>query len=217
MYVAPKFVYGYTQMDNVKGIGLGAGDPDTTTYPVGDKDDSVFGGSLAIGYDFDKRFGVPIRTELEYSIFSKAEAKRNYSFGEYIPGEDLTRKQTFNIQTLFLNTYWDFNTGTPFTPYIGAGIGAAFIKTEGNSSGSNPIEGSWDMDFGSKTVTNFAWNVGAGLGYDITDNWTVDLGYRFVGLGSVKTAKYHEGDEWIQMKSSDLYQHQVALGIRYTF
>ena len=217
VYVAPKFVYGYTMMNSVKGVGLGAGDPEPTTYRVGSKDDNVFGGSLAIGYDFDKRFRVPIRTELEYTIFSEAEAKRNYSYGEFFPDEDLTRRQTFRIQTLFLNAYWDINTGTQFTPYVGAGIGAAFIKTEGNSSGSNPIEGSWDMDFGSKTVTNFAWNVGAGLGYDITNNWTVDLGYRFVGLGSVKTATYHEGGEWIRMKSSGLYQHQVSLGIRYTF
>jgi len=34
---------------------------------------------------------------------------------------------------------------------------------------------------------NFAWNIGAGVGFDLTENWTLDAGYRFVGLGSVKT------------------------------
>ena len=227
IYVAPKFVYGLTQMNNVKHNYTEnyPGGVDFESYSVGDKHDNTFGGSLAIGYDFDKMFEVPVRAEIEYSIFSRAKAKQRFTEADTgLPNERMSRTQSFNIQTLFVNAYWDINTGTKFTPYVGAGIGAAFIKTKGNSKGYNDLEGSWDIDFGSKTVTNFAWNVGAGLGYDITDHWTVDLGYRFVGLGSVKTGTYYEPsgavpgtNDSVQMKSSDLRQHQVSLGVRYTF
>lgn len=215
VYVAPKFVYGLTQMHDVRGWAWPDGDPEPTTYQVGNKTDNVFGGSLAVGYDFEKAFDTPLRVELEYSLFSRASAERRFAYGEFIDDEDLTREQTYRIQTLFFNAYWDFDTGTDFTPYIGAGLGMAFIKTEANSRGENPLEGSWNMDFGSKTVTNFAWNLGLGLGYDISDSWTLDVGYRFVGLGSAKTNTY-PGDT-IHMKTDDLYQHQFSFGVRYTF
>ena len=216
VYVAPKFVYGLTQMDGAK-EHWGDATSQTESERIGSKTDDTFGGSIAIGYDFDKKFGVPIRAELEYAGFSKAEAKRSYTIGD----ETTTMKQTFGIQTLFLNAYWDINTGTKFTPYIGAGLGMGFINTKGKEQGrvDGDPTGDWDYSTGSKNVTNFAWNVGAGLGYDFTENWTMDIGYRFVGLGSVKTKTYTNVDDDASFynKTSDLYQHQFAVGVRYTF
>lgn len=215
VYVAPKFVYGLTQMDSVKQKWSDSASGESGSERVGSKTDDTFGGSIAIGYDFDKKFGVPIRAELEYAAFSEAEAKRSFT-DEY---DHITMKQKFNIQTLFLNAYWDINTGTQFTPYIGGGLGMGFINTKGKESGydvDDPSD-SWDFGTGSKTVTNFAWNVGAGLGYDITENWTLDAGYRFVGLGSVKTKTYSDDEVAVKGKTSNLYQHQFAVGVRYTF
>ena len=215
IYVAPKFVYGLTQMDSFKGHFNEAGD--SYSQSGGSRTDDTFGGSIAIGYDFDKKFGVPIRAELEYAGFSKAETKKSYG------DEDFTSKmkQTFGIQTLFANAYWDINTGTKFTPYVGAGLGMAFINTKFKDSGYDNADpdDSWNDSTGSKNVTNFAWNVGAGLGYDFTENWTMDIGYRFVGLGSVKTKTYSSSEDDFAMygKTSNLYQHQIAVGVRYTF
>ena len=210
VYVAPKFVYGLTQMDSVK-THLQVGG-ESGSLKTGDKTDDTFGGSIAIGYDFDKKFGIPIRAELEYAGFSEAEAKKTYHDG----GDSHKLKQTFNIQTLFVNAYWDIDTGTQFTPYVGAGLGMGFIRTKLRYSGEDATS-TWGASSGSKTVTNFAWNVGLGLGYDITENWTVDAGYRFVGLGSVKTKTFSEPGFEAHGKASDLYQHQVSLGVRYTF
>lgn len=210
VYVAPKFVYGLTQMDSVKTHVSMGGMSDS--FSLGSKTDSTFGGSLAIGYDFDKKFSIPIRAELEYAGFSEAEAKKTYHDG----GDSHRLKQTFNIQTLFVNTYWDIDTGTQFTPYVGAGLGMGFIGTKLKYDGEDAAY-TWGASTGSKTVTNFAWNVGLGLGYDITDNWIVDAGYRFIGLGSVKTKTFNEGGIEAHSKASDLYQHQFAFGVRYTF
>ena len=215
VYVAPKFVYGLTQMDSAKQSWTDSASGDSGTERIGSKTDDTFGGSLAIGYDFDKKFGVPIRAEVEYAAFSEAETKRSYSD----IGERITMKQKFNIQTLFLNAYWDIDTGTQFTPYIGGGIGMGFIRTKGSERGyveADPSD-NWSYGTGSKNVTNFAWNVGAGLGYDITENWTIDAGYRFVGLGSVKTKTASDEDGTMKAKTDNLYQHQFAVGIRYTF
>jgi outer membrane autotransporter protein len=213
VYVAPKFVYGLTQMDGAKAHWSESGD--SGSERIGNKTDDTFGGSIAIGYDFDKKFGVPVRAELEYAGFSKAETKKTFGDDEYT--EKI--KQTFGIQTLFLNAYWDINTGTKFTPYIGAGLGMGFIKTKYKASGYDYADPDdpWTESTGSKNVTNFAWNVGAGLGYDFTENWTMDIGYRFVGLGSVKTKTYSGDDYKVYGKTDNLYQHQFAIGVRYTF
>ncbi len=220
LYVAPKFVYGLTQMDSVKEHWDDATAGESGTESIGSKTDDTFGGSIAIGYDFDKKFGVPIRAELEYAGFSKAEAEASYSYNDGAGDYSGKREQTFGIQTLFFNAYWDINTGTQFTPYIGAGLGMAFINTKFKVS-EYPVDDPtdvWNPSTGSKNVTNFAWNLGAGLGYDFTENWTMDIGYRFVGLGEVKTKSYDDGAGGTGYgKAGDLYQHQFAVGVRYTF
>jgi len=242
IYVSPKIIWGITQMSSVK-LDWGGGDTDR----IGSKTDNTFGGSIAIGYDFSRSMGVPVRAELEYAAFSRAKAKKSFAWADEgeIGGTDVGRgrgEQSFNIQTLFLNAYYDFKTGTIATPYIGAGLGLGFIRTKGGFSGSGVFQG-YDDDWGmappadgaysysgragSKNVTNFAWNVGAGVGFELDKNWTVDVGYRFVGLGSVKTKSaipsltdaagtvFTGGG--IHTKTKNLYQHQIALGIRYTF
>ena len=225
IYVAPKFIYSVNQMNGLKEIwteddwfnseGFTSG-----SEKFGNKSDNTFGGSIAIGYDFDKRFDVPIRTEIEYAFFSQAEIKHD---GFMDPGVEYGRvKHQYDIQTLFWNTYFDINTGTKFTPYIGAGIGLAFIDYRYDvhyiALGSETANQSPAT---SKMNTNFAWNIGAGVGYDITDNWTIDAGYRFVSFGSVSTKTKYDGDEkadWsYKGKTDNLYQHQFAVGVRYTF
>ena len=215
VYVTPKFIYGLTQMDSFKGHF--SEDGDSYSQNGGSRTDDTFGASIAIGYDFEKKFDVPIRAELAYAGFSKAETQKTYGDDDYTS----KMKQTFGIQTLVVNAYWDINTGTRFTPYLGAGLSMAFIKTKCKDSGyeyADPDD-SWNDSTGSRNVTNFAWNVGAGLGYDITESWTLDIGYRFVGLGPVKTKTYSsfEDDFAMHGKTDNLYQHQFAVGARYTF
>ena len=238
IYVAPKFVYGLTQMKSIKMANYdeylaGSGDGTGSSGNMGSSTDNTFGGSIAIGYDFSKKFNVPIRTELEYAAFSTAKAKHYELVVAPPPSpnvEDLWMEKSFQIQTLFLNAYWDIKTGTQFTPYVGAGLGIGFIDTKlrdwgaSYNLGYDPSDPLYDYDpFSysfSKRGTNFAWNLSAGLGYDITDNWTIDAGYRFVSYGSVNSAKEQgEGSDGVATyyKTKNLYQHQFALGIRYTF
>lgn len=235
IYIAPKISYGLTQMRGVDHVGTMGDSVDH--YIIGNDTDHTIGGAFAIGYDFNKQFNVPIRTELEYSIYSKAKAEKQYATGAFIPGEILKDNQTYRIQTLLLNAYWDINTDTKFTPYLGVSLGMAFVKTGFGRSHHNILNPSdpvfndpnveWEepdtyKDWGKKTVTNFAWGLSAGVGYDITDNWTIDLGYRFLNLGKVKTGiSSLTNDDGVlntgYTKTNHLYQHQFTLGVRYTF
>ena len=62
-------------------------------------------------------------------------------------------------------------------PYLGAGIGASYadasVKTTSQLGGTTFIVSD------SETNTAFAWQILAGLGIDIANNWTIDIGYRY--------------------------------------
>ena len=209
IYVAPKVIYGLTHMKDVKYQEVFGGSIDS--YNFGSHWDSTFGGSLAAGYDFSKRLNVPVRTELEYAAFSKAEGGGD----PWVDSDDDQFIQSNKIQTLFVNVYYDINTGTKFTPYVGAGMGAGFIRTKGTDDMNGGV---FRANTGSKTVTNFAWNIGLGLGYEITKNVALDIGYRFADLGKVQTKWHPWRYDWHwHLETKRIYQHQFSMGARFTF
>ena len=228
IYIAPKFVYSYAVMD-MKG-SLDVNDPfgwSTSQSRSKDRHDDAFGGALAIGYNFNTRFGVPVRAELEYAIHSEIEGKVSGSHQDATYGETffVSAKQRLDVQTLFLNAYYDFDTGTAFSPYVGGGIGLAFIEADAKMHMAyfSAVSEGHSRTTGTNYATNFAWNLGAGVGWRIIDPLTLDLGYRFTWLGDTKTnyvgqegtviALYYDA----RVKTRDLYMHQVMLGLRYEF
>jgi len=142
MYVTPKMMFDVSQ-----GNYLSHNGSNSNTY----KYTNNMGGALAVGYDFSTVFDVPVRTELEYGIRSNA----NFNY-------DHKNVRAMHPQSLFGNVYYDFKNSTAFTPYVGGGLGMAFI---GDNS------------------TNFAWNVGGGVAYEFAQDWKLDVGYRYVDLG----------------------------------
>ena len=108
-----------------------------------------------------------------------------------------------SINTVFVNGYYDFHTGTIFTPYLGLGIGTAWVDSKGDVNGHGA---------GSNTETNFAWNVGAGVGIELDYNLSLDLNYRYAGFGTARTGVSSHG-----VADGSLRTHQVLAGVRYTF
>jgi len=218
LYVAPKFIYGYTQMNKTKMTMSGAASESMNW----NKNDSAFGGALAIGYDFNKQARIPVRAELEYALFSEVSGKKTQDFEGVLGGDVSMRgKQKIQAQTLFVNAYYDFRNETPFTPYLGAGIGLAFLRSKGSGNIEHTLPFEDSFSIGSKTTTNFAWNIGTGVAYDVTNNIALDLGYRFAGLGKANTKSLTDDFNGIELsfqnKTKNVYMHQLALGVRFTF
>lgn len=225
VYVAPKFIYAFTLMDPLKL----SGDLQPSGFSAsGTKNDNAFGGALAVGYNFDTLFNVPVRAEIEYAAYSQVKGETSGSSNDYSQGDVFTDffgvKQKLDIQTLFLNAYYDVKTGTPFTPWIGAGAGVAFVRSKTSAY--------YDFDYGrerrvfegstpSRHTTNFAWNVGAGVGWKVTDPLTIDLGYRFVSLGEVEDGTWKDVIGYtpvsITSKTKHLFMHQVLMALRFEF
>jgi opacity protein-like surface antigen len=104
------------------------------------------------------------------------------------------------------NAYFDFLNCTSWTPYIGAGLGTAWMKAKmfGYADGQK-------FKALDKSVYNLAWQVMAGVVYKINSNWSVDAGYRYADLGRVR---YNYGEGVAKVTARD---HEIMLGARYNF
>lgn len=256
VYVAPKFSVGFmnwqSSVDADASTSMSGGGmvmpwgKDSYGMDSGSTN-TILGGNLAVGYDFYPRFNLPLRLELEYGIYGGGSSDGDSNIdtlkltshplipdsGQRIPGAKASYQiDIVNIQTLMANVWWDFRNSTAFTPYVGGGIGLSFIHAKGDMSLDLPnTPGTpYSGDLGGRTTTNFAWQLGAGCAWNITDTVALDLGYRFMSLGTARTAEETFNKRIIeemgvssdlavtaQGKAKNIYMHQVGLGIRFTF
>ena len=203
------FYMGLKFIDSIQSTGNVSKGGAIDFFEVDSYTQNTVGGGVFVGYDFYPMHQVPVRAEIEYAI--RTNSKTEWDSKDF--GDLVTLKGQWNLQTLFLNAYWDFHNDTAFTPYIGGGLGLGFIQSEYEISASGAgMSGSGSENF---TNTVFAWNAGAGVAYAITDNLSADLAYRFVGLG------YHENEKTIEGVKAKVgmapYANEFSLGLRYTF
>lgn len=152
------------------------------------KDAFVFGGAL--GYRFPW-----VRLELNGS-YRKFDTDKVKAQGQSVSGNgDATA-----VVGLF-NVYVDpdLDLGVPVHPYLGGGIGGAYVKLDTGDDAPLSI----DDEAGA-----FAWNLAAGLSYDVTEHITLSAGYRYLRFEGVDT-----GD----VDVDDITSHEILIGLRYTF
>ncbi len=146
-------------------------------------DKDVFAGSVAFGL---RPEALPaLRGELEYN--HNKTIKKTVDDGS----------ARTEIHYVLLNMYYDYITCTPFTPYLGVGLGGSSIK--------------YSVEDQSDRNNRFAWQVGAGIAYAFNTNISADVGYRFVDLGHM--SRNHDGAK----TRIDSNAHELYLGLRYTF
>ncbi|MDP2846934.1 MAG: TonB-dependent receptor [Humidesulfovibrio sp.] len=201
-YVEAKIGGNYTQIDNIRNTSPVAAPAPASKSSV-DGLTGVVG--AAVGLNF-KGMGLPVRAEAEYAYHSQLSYDAAPTFvGAAIP---TSLKSDADSQTLFFNAYYDFETGTAFTPYVGGGLGMAWNHTE--ATGTVIATGA-SQDY-RKTTDNFAWNLSAGCGYKLTDNWALNAGYRYLDLGKIAW-----GDGASSLASKNMTAHEVTMGLRYQF
>lgn len=202
--------------------------------------DAAFAGEITAGVRIDN-----VRLELEAAFRSASEDSYNLYDGNFavsatmppIPDPMTLGAIAAAIETstsvrhdsYLFNMFYDFNFGTRWTPYVGAGIGfgryqqeTSFnynadltkFKQELGTNGSmedleaiiatmpDSVTGSVTPDQASHDLYRFEWQVSAGVAYNFDEDWVLDLGYRF-NSATV-------GGEFV-------YAHEVKLGARYMF
>ena len=197
VYFTPKFLLGIQSTGDISNDG---------GFSPSNHSQAVFGGALAAGYNWAPKFGFPIRTELEFAMRSSSSDSGNGNHGFVYTDHDWS----MNSHTLFFNAYFDIETGTPFTPYIGGGLGLAFNSAEIEV---NTVAGNFRSSIDSSQYdTTFAWNVGVGFAYAFNENVALDAGYRFIGLGH---REYDFGPD--AKVDHSPYINEFYTGLRFSF
>jgi opacity protein-like surface antigen len=173
-------------------------------------DDTTILGA-GIGYEFNNWFRADFTAEYRTKAAVNAYGLYNFNgvFGDNYTG-------SIRSTVLLANGYIDLGTWNCLTPFIGAGVGVAFntlddfvdtgLGTSGSGSGQNPTE------------AHLAWALHAGLSYAVTQNFTVQLAYRYLSYGSITdTVNCIGGCHPDSYKFDNLSSNDIMLGFRWRF
>ena len=141
---------------------------------------------------------------------------------------------SFTAFKLMANAYVDLGNISGFTPYVGAGIGGAYVSwnnlnsvntcTQFNNGVVCPdlTEGFTGTDASSSIALSqkgveawrFAWALHAGFSYDLTHNTKLDLGYTYSHIESGDMFEWATGNH-TQGFDKGIESHVVKAGLRY--
>jgi opacity protein-like surface antigen len=122
------------------------------------------------------------------------------------------------------NAYLDLGTWWCITPFVGAGVGVArnqidSFRDDGIGFFSNGAPITAVAFASSGTQWNFAWAAHAGLAYDVSQNFKVQLAYRFLHLGDAVTGPTRAFDNSFTNGGAftfkDVTSHDLMLGVRW--
>lgn len=115
------------------------------------------------------------------------------------------------------NAFVDMGTYHGLTPYVGAGAGASYtmidemtdVNVVNNGVAYADGAGAW----------SFAWALYAGLGFEVNDRVTLDLGYRYLSIGDAETGDVipYAGANTpnTPIRFEGITSHDVTFGFRY--
>jgi len=198
--------FSYAQDNNIYvSLGIGFSIPQTQTDQVSET--AEFNNGLvtkgSLGYTFTGSSPVVLRSELEIS-YRRYEGDR---LGDTPSGPYHGADGNLTYLTGMVNGLLDFKTGTKVTPFVGIGIGwsrVAYNSVKAKDGTSATVD---------DTDNVFAYQGMAGLAYDITESWKIDLEYRYFHTQDTTL----KNDSGVGVNFDCNSNHSVIVGVRYLF
>ncbi|MGK7889959.1 MAG: outer membrane protein [Leptolyngbyaceae cyanobacterium] len=193
--IAPRASFGYD-------VDLESDDFEVGTTTVDSVDISVdtdtgFGINSALGYQFDDA-----RAELELGFGT------NPVDDVTVAGTEVDSDGRLNNWTIAANGYYDIPTGSALRPYVGAGVGVAWLVAD-DVSVDLPVAGEADLD---DSGVSFIFQAQAGLAYDFSENTSAFVGYRLQGIPG---QDFSAAD--VNLNADTVLIHSAQVGARYRF
>jgi len=163
-----------------------------------------FVGGVGVGYIW----GPAIRTDLTVDFHSLMNAKFN---GTTPVGTVVSDKTSWFSTIILANAYWDFRTGSPFTPYLGGGVGFAVNQLSRhddattNGATTSVSQGTSDVQFAGAAM--------AGVYYDLSSFVAIDVNYRYLYVGGSEVSVSRNGTGSL-LSFGSLNEHQIRAGLR---
>ncbi len=151
------------------------------------QDTSIFG--MGVGYEWNSWFRFDVTGEYR----TKAAFKATGRFTEFCAGGGNcfdVNTGNFSSAVFLANAYVDLGTWWCLTPFIGVGVGGARNMITGvQDLGLNTLGApGFGFTLNDSSAWSLAWDVQAGLTYNVNDNLKIDFSCRFLNLGSPQTA-----------------------------
>jgi len=177
----------------------------------------IFG--LGVGYKLNNWLRFDVRGE--YRGNSQFFGTDNITYPGGV-GTD-TYHATKSEWVALANAYVDLGTWWCMTPFIGAGVGAArvsianFTDQSIANNGGPALPG---LAFGDNVAKwNLAWAVHAGVAYEVSPNFTIELAYRYLNMGDGLTGDLRTFDGVNAIVNPTTFKnissHDLMLGVRW--
>mgnify|MGYP001232487575 CR=1 FL=1 len=168
--------------------------------------DNTWMAGIGFGYQFNEYFRTDATLDYHHTFDFTATTPCAGACVNSLHSADIS------AWTLMANAYLDFGTWEGLTPYIGAGIGGAYVSVDGHSV-RTPGVGTVNYSGGDRWALAAA--AMAGASYTITDNLLLDAGYRYLWIDGAKSGSAVGGVVPGNVNYDDLQSHELRLGLRY--
>jgi opacity protein-like surface antigen len=188
-------------------------------------------GAWSVGGGIGRYFGRGFRGDITVDHLFDAKTEGSLFECDCFVGD---AKFDFSSTVVLANLYYDFNRGGRIVPYIGAGIGFAHNETSsGTVETPCGCDGTFDKgssnNFAAAAMAGFSWRLRGGepmyvggmkdepVAVGSSRGLYLDVGYRFLYLGDVKTGDiaWADTDDLVDPKVKDVTAHQIRVGLRY--
>ncbi len=194
--------------------------PGTTDTPFSKVDPAPHAANNKTSWDFDLGLGANGALGYDFGSF-RADAEFTYLSSKFVFGVDKTKRRdnddkaddTLTVMAGTANAWYDLDTGTVWSPYIGVGVGAAHLQVKlatGENQGDQYFEGNgW----------GFVYKAGVGVAVEVLSGFSVVAGYQF--FGTLETTVTDGKDQTTTLDdhtvSPTLMAHGVQVGMRFLF
>lgn len=184
--------------------------PESTADGVGDLQFTPFQQDVAV--DFDAGQMLSLALGYEYASGLRVEAEALYLQGESNSLEPSLAQGAiydfigdFAVTAGMVNAWYSFGDRS-IRPFVGGGIGLANVSLDVPAPTSPPPNGVDDSD------TSFAWQIGAGVDFAMSDNMSFVAAYRVLNISDIEMTDSANDDFNV-----DWQTQAVSAGIRFKF
>jgi len=175
-----------------------SGVPSTWVVNQTDMQDTTMLG-FGVGYDLNSWLRFDVTGEYRTAAAFKALGSYTGTFvgATCTPGSGLycfdNYSGNFSAAVFMANAYLDLGTWWCLTPYVGGGVGMAYDRITGVQDIGPLPPGTVGFGYtnSDNSTWNFAWNVQAGLTYNVSDNLKIDFSYRYLNMGSPESGNIY--------------------------
>ncbi len=197
-YIRGDVAYARDSLPNINNFGFF---PDTSAFR------NTYSLGLGGGYKFTNWFRTDVTIDYREPVNATDTNTSTYANG--------TRWDSL------ANGYVDLGNWSGFTPYVGAGVGAAwgYSKIYTKDSALSCTQGGTVMCFAKNMPLSLAWSLMAGFAFEIYPHTFIDVGYRYLNLGSYS---FYDNSILSQVvppagmtSAVQSHVHEIRFGLRY--